>query len=101
MLIFIIIIDTIILLMFDSIHCDKDIFAIMFGVSLQVFCYLLLKKAEILDDIRFLDKLRSPMKIVILIIGSFAFIINGSMGMDKAGRTTQCPNTGLSYLYFE
>lgn len=91
------IIDLLILVIFDSIYCQKDTFLILYGCFIQLF-YFVLFFSCFLDDIDFLLKLKEKVPFCILILGSFLLLKNGSLGTDITGRTTQCPNTWLLYL---
>lgn len=90
--------DVFIFVVFDSIYCSAEYFAIFYALLIQFLCYMMAYHADVFPQMDFFDKLVQPFTLVVLILGSFLLLKNGSVGMDIYGRTGGCPNTWLEYL---
>lgn len=95
---FIIIVDIMIVLLIDSVYCQKEIWLILLGIIGQsVMVYLLIHDILPSKKISFDNSFSKEEAVVVIFICFFA-VYNGSLGTDITGRTTQCPNTWLLYL---
>ena len=88
-----------ILVFVDSIYCKPTWWLIILGLTVQGVCASLLLKGSLLPkkEISHLELSREDA--VILLLGCFFLVYNGSLGIDERGRTSDCPNTWIQYMY--
>ena len=96
-ILFIIVINILIFICVDSIYCSKDWFFIALGLIPQGICTFLLLQGEFLNE-KDSNKVFSKERAIIFIFICFLSTYNGNLGVDKTGRTDDCPNTWLLYL---
>ncbi len=96
-IIFLVITNILIFVFVDSIYCSADWFFIALGIIPQfIMTYLLLQ--DVFPKEKEAEGKLSKEKVIVFIFICFLATYNGNLGVDKTGRTTDCPNTWLQYL---
>ncbi len=93
-------IDIIICFCVDSIYCSVSWFLIFLAVIPQMICLYLLLQGN-LPTTKEDKKSFSREHAIIFIFAGFFGLYSGNLGVNEQGRTTDCPNTWLQYLFSE
>lgn len=92
----VVLIDFLIFFLVDSTECNTALYLIIAALFVQVFLLIECLSLGNFDEFRFFN-LKKYEKVIILFF-SFLLLINGNLGVDKAGKITNCPITWLDYI---
>ena len=83
----------------DSTYCKPAWWLIILGLTVQGVCAFLLLQGSLLPkkETSYLELSREGA--IILLLGCLSLVYNGSLGTNEKGRTSDCPNTWIQYMY--